>query len=344
MKVSIYNYPFEELVNLLEANGFKKFRAAQVFDFLYNKKVKNFSDMYNVSSDLIIFLDSYFVIDNLELEKVQKSKDGTTKFLYKLSDGNFIESVVMPHDYGLSICISSEVGCAIGCKFCASGILKKDRSLLTSEMVLQILESEKNLGKRISSVVIMGIGEPFLNFDNVISFIKIINDHRALNLGARKITVSTSGIIPKMKEFADLSLQSNLAISFHSPFNDIRSTIMPINNKFPINDLIIAIKYYLFKTGRRVAIEYLLIDGINDRKKDALELVRLFKGMNVYFNLIPYNEVLENDFKRSKKENMLNFLNILKENKFNATLRKEFGHDIDAACGQLRAKNASKSG
>lgn len=343
MKVSIYNYPFTKLEELLDANGFKKFRAKQIFDFLYTKRVESFSKMHNISNDLVNFLDTYFTIDSLYLEKRQESSDGTIKFLYRLNDDNFIESVVMPHDYGLSICISSEVGCSIGCKFCASGILKKKRQLTTSEMVLQVLECEKNLGKKISSVVIMGIGEPFLNFDNVESFIKILNDSKALNFGARKITVSTSGIIPKIKEFADLGVKSNLAISLHSPFNDIRSSIMPINNKFPINDLMIAIKYYLFKTNRRVAIEYLLIDGVNDRKKDALELIKLFKGMNVYFNLIPYNSVLETKFKRSKKENMLSFLNILKENKFDATLRKEFGHDIDAACGQLRAKNEGKS-
>lgn len=336
MLKSIYNYKIEDLENILTKNNLPKYRAKQVFDFLYNKRVSSFSEMKNIGSDMLGFLESNFSLDQFEVIKKETSSDSTTKFLFKLSDNNLIETVLMPHDYGNSVCISSEVGCLIGCKFCASGLKGRVRSLETGEMVMQLLMVSKLLNIDISSVVIMGIGEPFLNYDNVINFIKILNDPKAFNMGARRITVSTSGIVDKIIEFSKVGIQANLAISFHSPFDEIRSSLMPINKKYNINSLINAIKEYLNNAKRRVAIEYLLIKDVNDREQDAKRLTELFKGLNVYFNLIPYNNVVDNPYERSTKESMLNFLDILKKAGFDATLRKEYGHDINAACGQLR--------
>lgn len=331
---SIYNYTFSDLEKKLIKDNIPKFRAKQIFDFLYKKKVSSFSEMKNIGKDTITYLNNNFIIDRLKIIKEETAKDKTTKFLFKLNDNNLIESVIMPHEYGNSVCISTEVGCLIGCSFCASGLFGRKRSLTLNELVLQIIEISKKVA--ISSVVLMGIGEPFLNYDNVISFIKILNNPASFGLGARKITVSTSGIVPKIKEFAKLDIQANLAISLHSPFDKIRDKLVPTNKKYKIAELIDSLKEYQKNTNRRIAIEYLMLSGVNDRKVDAKELVKLFSNMNVYFNLIPYNEVVEYNYKRSSKKNILAFLDYLKKSGFDVTIRKEYGSDINAACGQLR--------
>ena len=248
----------------------------------------------------------------------------------------------MYHDYGNSICVSSQVGCNMGCKFCESGRLKKVRNLETYEMVLQILMVEKDIKERISSVVIMGIGEPFDNYENVMNFIKIINEPKGIAIGARHITVSTSGIIPKIYEFMKLPLQVNLAISLHASNNELRSSIMSVNKAYNLNDLLQAIRDYIKFTNRRVTIEYVMLDSVNDSLENAKELAELLKGMNVYVNLIPYNETNHIEFKRSSKNQIMRFYDLLKQNGINVTIRKEFGGKISAACGQLRSKEVKK--
>jgi 23S rRNA (adenine2503-C2)-methyltransferase len=267
------------------------------------------------------------------------SADGTMKALYSLTDGHLIESVLMKQHYGNSICVTTQVGCNIGCSFCASGLLKKKRDLTAGEIIAQIIETERLLKERISYVVVMGIGEPFDNYTNLLKFLSTINHPKGLAIGARHITVSTSGIVPKIKEYAHMGLQVNLAISLHAPNNEIRSKLMKINQAYPIEEVIGAIKYYLSVARRRVTIEYILIDGINDSQETAIELTKVLKGLNVYVNLIPYNEVLESGYKRSKTETMEAFYDTLMKAKIQVTLRKEQGHDINAACGQLRSQH-----
>ena len=267
--------------------------------------------------------------------------DLTEKYLIELEDMEHIEAVLMRHDYGNSVCISSQVGCNMGCAFCESGRLKKIRDLNTFEMVCQILLIEELTGERISSVVIMGIGEPLDNYDNVMNFIKIINDAKGIAIGARHITLSTCGIIPKIKELMKLPLQINLAISLHASNNELRSKLMNVNKAYNMSELIDIIKAYIDKTNRRVTIEYVMLNNINDRIEHAKELAHLLKGMNIYVNLIPYNETNHLEFKKSKKEQILKFYDTLKKNKINVTIRKEFGSKISAACGQLRSKEVA---
>ncbi|MDY0210243.1 MAG: 23S rRNA (adenine(2503)-C(2))-methyltransferase RlmN [Acholeplasma sp.] len=336
---NIYDLKLSELEAFFLENNEKKFRAQQVFDWIYKKKVVTFDEMSNLSKEVIDLLNTNFEIKTLEKVVETKSADGTMKFLYGLKDGNLIETVLMNHDYGYSICVTSQVGCNMGCRFCASGILKKKRNLTAGEIMSQIIEAERSFGKRISYVVVMGIGEPFDNYEHLMTFLENANSPKGLEIGARHITVSTCGIVPKIKEYADEQLQINLAISLHAPNNEIRNQLMPINKAYPIEQVIDAIRYYMTKTNRRITIEYILIDELNDQIEHALELVKLLKGLNVYVNLIPYNEVLEAPFKRSKRENQEAFYDTLKRNGMNATLRKEQGHDINAACGQLRSQN-----
>lgn len=338
----IYDLTYEQLLEILLSKGYKKYRVDQIWDWLYQKKVDSFNLMKNLPEDLISFLNESYSFSNLELITKSISSDGTQKFLYGLHDKNLIEAVVMKHHYGNSLCITTQVGCNIGCSFCASGQLKKKRDLTTGEMVLQIIETEKIMNQKIDSVVLMGIGEPFDNFNNTINFLKIANHQKGLNIGARRLTVSTSGIVPKIYEFADLKLQVNLALSLHAAINETRTKLMKINNVYSVDKIIEAIKYYLDKTNRRVTIEYILIDEVNDKKEDANALIRLLEGMNVYINLIPYNEVLEAPYKRSKLANQKQFLNYLKRGGLDVTLRKEQGHDINAACGQLRSIQEKK--
>ena len=334
---SVYSMSINDLEAFLLNHNEKKYRASQIIDWLYIKRVHSFDEMSNLSKSLIDLLKESFYFDNLEIINEQTSTD-VNKYLIKLSDGNLIEAVLMNHNYGNSLCISTQVGCNMGCKFCESGRLKKIRNLETSELVLQILKIEEAINTRISHVVIMGIGEPFDNYDNLVKFIEIVNYNKGINLGSRHITVSTCGIVPKIKEFSKLPFQVNLAISLHAPNNKIRDQIMAINKVYKVEDVILAVKDYLKMTNRRVTFEYIMLDGVNDMPSCAKELASLLRGINGYVNLIPYNETENISFKRSKKEKILEFYDILKKEKINVTIRREFGSNIDAACGQLRAK------
>lgn len=335
----IYDVTKEELIEFLKAHDYKKYRAEQVWHWLYKQKITAFNEMHNMPNDLIELLEQNYSLKALELVIKHKSQDGTLKCLYSLHDGHLIESVLMKQHYGNSICVTTQVGCNIGCSFCASGQLKKKRDLTAGEIIAQIIDTERELKERINYVVVMGIGEPFDNYENLLKFLNIINDPKGLSIGARHITVSTSGIVPKIKEYAHMGMQVNLAISLHAPNNEIRTKLMKINQAYPVEEVIDAIKYYLKVANRRVTIEYILIDEVNDMESVALELVKVLRGLNVYVNLIPYNEVIEAPYKRSKIENQLKFYDILKKNRIQVTLRKEQGHDINAACGQLRSQH-----
>ena len=334
---NIYGFTLEELENYFIEIGSKKFHGKQLFSWLYEKRIESLDSVTDIKKEVLEILRNNLSLDRLKIVDVQKDVD-VNKYLFELSDGEHIEAVLMRHDYGNSICVSSQVGCNMGCKFCESGRRKKVRNLEAYEMVLQILMIEKQLGERISHVVVMGIGEPFDNYDNLVKFFKIINDPKGLAIGARHITVSTCGIVPKILEFSELDLQINLAISLHAPNNEIRNKIMPINKAYPLEVLIPALKTYLDRTNRRVTFEYILLSGINDREEDALELAKLAKGINCYINLIPYNETNNIDFKRSSTIQIMKFYDILKKNSVNVTIRREFGSKISAACGQLRSK------
>ena len=334
---SIYGLTISELEEFLVSINEKKYRASQIMDWLYIKRVDAFSKMTNLSQELILKLENNFFFDEVKIIKKQEDKD-VKKFLFQLPDENLVEAVLMNHDYGNSLCVSSQVGCNMGCKFCESGRLKKVRNLNASEMVLQILKVEEEINTRITHVVVMGIGEPFDNFDNLVHFIEIINYQKGINLGSRHITVSTCGIIPKIYEFSKLPYQVNLAISLHAPTNEIRNKIMPINKVYKIEELIKAIKDYLKTAKRRVTFEYIMLDNVNDSIDCARKLANLIRGMNAYVNLIPYNETENILFKRTEKKKILEFYDILKKEKINVTIRREFGGKIDAACGQLRAK------
>lgn len=332
----IYGVTKSELISFLDSIGVKSFKATQIYEWLYDKRVKSFDEMTNLKKELICKLKDNFYIGSITIVKKQEN-ESTIKYLFKLEDDNHIEAVVMKHNYGNSVCVSSQIGCNMGCAFCESGRLKKVRNLHASEMVEQILAIESDAKIRLSSVVVMGIGEPFDNYDNLIAFLKIINDPKGLAIGARHITVSTSGIVPKIKEFADLPLQINLAISLHAPNDLIRNKIMPINKVYSVDTLLDAICYYIAKTNRRVTIEYVMLKGVNDSDEYAYELVNLLRGLNVYVNLIPYNETSHLEFKKSFNSRKDSFFEILNKNGITVTVRREFGGNIDAACGQLRA-------
>ena len=334
---SIYNKTFQDLEKYFEDIKEKPFKATQLFEWLYGKRIESFDEISNIKKEIIAKLKKDFAIDKLVIKKVERDKD-VNRYLFELSDGNLIEAVLMMHDYGKSICISSQVGCNMGCKFCESGRLKKVRNLLASEMVLQILQVEEDIKDRISHVVVMGIGEPFDNYDNLVKFIDIINHPKGIQIGSRHITVSTCGIIPKIEEFSHLPYQVNLAISLHAATDEKRNQIMPINKVYPLGQLIASIKKYLDKTNRRVTFEYIMLKGINDSIEDANQLCNLLQGINCYINLIPYNETNNLEFKRSKKDTILKFYDIIKKRNIAVTIRKEFGSKISAACGQLRSK------
>lgn len=333
---SIYSYTRDDFINYFVNINEKKFKADQLFDWLYKKRVVNFDLMNNLNKNVISKLKNDFIINNILILKKDIGKD-VCKYLFKLHDDEKIEAVLMYHDYGISLCISTQVGCNMSCSFCESGRLKKRRNLEVCEMVLQILEIEKDIKNRISHIVLMGIGEPFDNYDNVIKFINIINDNKGIDIGARHITISTCGIIPKIIEFSNLKLQVNLAISLHAPNNELRSLIMPINKVYSLNHLMNAVKEYINKTNRRVTFEYIMLKGVNDNKECALELCKLLKNMNCYVNLIPYNETNNIQYKRSDMNSINEFYDILKKNNICVTIRKEFGGLVSAACGQLRS-------
>lgn len=341
--INLFDYDLSSLEQLLISMGEKKFRATQLFTWIYLKKVYDFEQMSDISKKFIEVLKDQFC---LELPKVfikQESKDGTIKFLVELKDSHKVEAVIMPYNYGNVLCVSSQVGCNMGCSFCASGLLGKQRNLDTSEMVAQVLLANLMLeekGKRITHVVVMGTGEPFDNYDNVLKFVRILNNPKGFEIGARHITVSTCGLPDKIRQYAHENLQINLAISLHAANNETRNKIMKINKRYPIEEVMDAVRYYEKEANRRVTFEYILIEGLNDSKKDAIELAKLIKGCLAYVNIIPYNEVKENGYKRSKRID--EFHSELTRLGVNATIRKEFGSDIDAACGQLRAKQYEK--
>ena len=334
---NIYDLTIKELEDYFISINEKKFRAVQVYEALYKRRIKSFDDMTNISKEVREKLKQVFSFYKIKMLIKQQGKN-VNKYLFELEDGNKIESVLMFHDYGTSICVSSQVGCNMTCAFCESGRLKKVRNLLAYEIVQQILQIEEDINKRITHVVLMGIGEPFDNYDNVLRFVKIINCGKGIDIGSRHITISTCGVIPGIKKFMNEEGQVNLAISLHAPNNTLRSRIMPINKAYPLNELMETIKEYINKTNRRVTFEYIMLDNVNDSEENAKELALLLKGINCYVNLIPYNETENIGFKRTKKWKILQFYDILKSNNINVTIRKEFGGNVDAACGQLRAK------
>ncbi|MFF2154619.1 23S rRNA (adenine(2503)-C(2))-methyltransferase RlmN [Paenibacillus chitinolyticus] len=351
-KPSIYGLTFDQLTAWLQPYGHKKFRASQIWDWLYRKRVASFADMTDVNKDCLGLLEEHFVLETLEEHVKQESSDGTVKFLFRLSDGNLIETVLMRHKFGLSVCVTTQVGCNIGCSFCASGLLKKSRDLSGGEIVEQIMKVQFYLDKagkeeRVSHVVVMGIGEPFDNFENLSDFLRVIKDHKGLAIGARHITVSTSGLADKIVEFADSDLHVNLAVSLHAPNNELRTRIMKINKAIPIEKLMEAIDYYLGKTNRRLTLEYILLKDVNDAREHAEELAELIGDRRplVNVNLIPYNPVDEHSqYQRSEKESVRAFYDILKKQNVSCSVRLEHGADIDAACGQLRSKQIKATG
>ena len=340
--ISIYDYDLKDLEQYLIDNNLKPFRAKQIFKWLYEKRVNSFDLMSDISKDLQTKLNNDFYIQTLIIKAHQISKDGTQKFLFELSDGCLVESVLMVFDYGFSACVSSQVGCNMGCKFCASGLLKKQRDLTAGEIVGQALMIQRELDKqegRLGNIVVMGTGEPFDNYDNVMKAMSIINSPYGLEIGSRHISISTCGVVPGILRFANENVQYNLAISLHASNNELRSRLMPINNAYPLEVLFGALKKYSDLNNRRLTFEYLLLKGINDKKENAEEIKELLKGLNAYINLIPYNSVKENEFETSSEENALRFYDLLKKNGVAVTLRQKKGDDIDAACGQLRANN-----
>ncbi|MDT2815499.1 23S rRNA (adenine(2503)-C(2))-methyltransferase RlmN [Vagococcus carniphilus] len=350
MKPSIYGLTQDELNEWLVDNGEKKFRTSQIWDWLYIKRVREFSEMKNLPKSLLEKLSSEFIINPLKEMVVQESNDGTVKYLFELEDKHMIETVLMRQKYGLSVCVTTQIGCNIGCSFCASGLLKKQRNLTAGEIVAQIMQvqhyfDERNEEERVSHIVVMGIGEPFDNYDNVMNFLHIMNDPKGLAIGARHMTVSTSGLVPKIKKFATNGMQVNLAISLHAPNNDVRTSMMVINKAYPLEKLMDAVDFYIEETNRRVTFEYIMLSHVNDRPEHAQQLADLLKDKKklTYVNLIPYNPVSEHDnYQRSSKEDILTFYDILKKNNINCVVRQEFGTDIDAACGQLRSKKMKK--
>ena len=334
---NIYDLSLKELEDYFISIGEKPFRASQVYEGLYKQRLSSFDDMTNLSKELRSKLKEEFSTYKIKL-LVKQEGQNVNKYLFELEDRNKIESVLMFHDYGISICVSSQVGCNMSCAFCESGRLKKVRNLLAYEIVEQILLIEEDIKKRITHVVVMGIGEPFDNYDNVMRFVKIINCGKGIDIGSRHITISTCGVVPGIKKFMEEDGQVNLAISLHAPNDELRSKLMPINKAYHLDELMNTIKEYIDKTNRRVTFEYIMLEDINDSEKEAKELIKLLKGLNCYVNLIPYNETENIGFRRTKQWKILKFYDILKSNKINVTIRKEFGGSVDAACGQLRAK------
>ena len=336
---NIYQFTLSGLQTYLVEQNFKKFNARQVFEWLYKKNITSFSGMSNLSKQLRLHLEENFVFSKLHVEQHQISKDGTEKFLFRLGDSNIIETVLMRHNYGNSVCVTTQLGCNIGCSFCASGLQQKKRDLTVDEIVLQIIKVQEITKERVSHIVVMGIGEPFDNYSNTMDFIDIVNSPYGLEIGARHITVSTSGIVPMILRFADEQKQVNLAISLHASNDEIRSEIMKINKVYSIEEVIKASRYYVEKTKRRITFEYILLEGLNDEIRHANELSDMLRGMNCYVNLIRYNSVKEFNYEGSSEKRANGFYNQLQKRGINTTLRREKGSDIDAACGQLRSKN-----
>ena len=338
-KIDIKSYNLKELKALLESRGEKAFRANQIYDWLHKKCVCDPDLMLNISKDLKNFLKNECIIDNAKELELQESKlDGTRKYLFALSDGNVVESVLMKYHHGNSVCISSQVGCRMGCKFCASTLDGLVRNLTPSEMLDQIYKISQSIGERISNVVVMGTGEPMDNFDNLVKFIELLTDENGLNISQRNITVSTCGIVPKIKELADKKLQITLALSLHGATDEKRQALMPIAQKYSLKEVMEACDYYYDKTGRRMTFEYSLVGEVNDTDEDLNALCTLCGGKNVHINLIPVNPIKERTYVQSNKQRIQSFKNKLEKNAINVTIRREMGRDIDGACGQLRRR------
>lgn len=339
--IDLKDFSFIELQEYLVSVGEKKFRGGQIFKWLH-QGVTSYDEMTDISKGLREKLSEESYVSTLEIERKLVSRvDGTVKYLFRLPDGNCIESVVMRYHHGLTICISSQVGCRMGCRFCASTIGGLYRSLTAGEILNQVIFAQKDLGERISNIVIMGIGEPLDNYDNIIKFLRNVNDAHGLNIGLRHITLSTCGIVPNIRKLADEDMPITLTISLHGPNDEIRESIMPVNKKYKIAELMDACKYYFDKTGRRISFEYSLIKGVNDSIKNAEELAGLVKPLHAHVNLIPVNNVEERDYKQGTRDEINGFLKRLTDLGINATIRRELGSDISASCGQLRKKTAN---
>ncbi len=336
---NIKDYDLEDLKQELISIGEKGFRAEQIFKWLYQEKVKNFDEMTNLSLELREKLKNNYTICNYNILKKLESSDGTKKYLFDILDGNIIESVLMEYHYGKSVCVSSQVGCKMGCKFCASTGIPFVRNLTTGEIVEQILAIEQGTGDKISNIVFMGIGEPLDNYDNVIKAIRILNNPKGLGIGARHISVSTSGLVPRIYDLAKENIQCTLSVSLHASNNEKRSSMMPVNNRYSVEELIKACKDYIAMTNKRISFEYALAKDNNDNMQDAKELANLLKGMLCHVNLIPINKIENGKFTKSSNENIIKFRDYLNDHGIVATIRRELGSDIEAACGQLRRKN-----
>ena len=335
----IKDFTLEELKHKLTDLGEKSFRAEQIYKWLYQDKVTSFDEMTNLSLDLRQKLKENFTFIKFEIASKLVSKDGTTKYLFKLNDGNAIETVLMKYNFGNSVCVSSQIGCKMGCKFCASTGIKFIRSLTSGEIVEQIIKIEQDTGVRVSNVVFMGIGEPLDNYENVVNAIRILNNPKGINIGARHISVSTSGLVPMIYKLAEENIQCTLSISLHATTDEKRSSMMPVNKRYNIEELLQACKDYIKVTNRRISFEYALAKDNNDNLEDAARLVKLLKGMNCHVNLIPINKIENGKFDKSTNENIMKFRDYLNDHGIVATIRRELGSDIDAACGQLRRKN-----
>lgn len=339
---TIYDLTFKQMQEMLEAHGQKAYRAKQIFSWLYRKRVSSFDEMSDLPKSFIEQLKQEYSIEPLKEIQRQISHDGTIKFLAELQDGSSVELVLMHFQYGDSLCVTSQVGCNMGCSFCASGLLKKQRDLTTGEIVGEVMFVQKQLdkeGRRVDNIVVMGTGEPFDNYTNVMNFCSIVNSDLGLAIGSRHITISTCGIVPKIREFAQGHYQYNLAISLHAPTNELRRKLMPIAKAYPLDELMQALREYSEDNHRRLTFEYILLHGVNDSDEMAITLANLVRGMNAYINLIPYNQVDENGYIGVDDKKALHFYDILMKHGVKATLRQKHGDDIDAACGQLRAKH-----
>ena len=344
---SLYDFNYDQMAEMAVEHGWKKFRGHQIFQWLYRKRVTSIDDMSDLSKDTREVLKEHYEITNLELRDKQVSSDGTAKYLFALPDGALIESVLMQFDYGKSICVTTQVGCNMGCAFCASGLTKKKRDLTAGEIVAQVLAVQRDLdttNDRLSHIVVMGTGEPFDNYENVMNFLATVNHDRGLGIGARHITISTCGVVPKIYAFSNEHTQYNLAISLHASSNELRDQLMPINHAYPLEELMGALKHYAQHNNRRLTFEYILLKGVNDGKTQVKQLAKLLRGMNAYVNLIPYNAVDEKGFKSVSYQEAMVFYDALMKEGIRCTIRKEHGADIDAACGQLRVKHMKKEG
>ena len=342
-QIEIKSLSLAQLKNIVTEMGEKAFRAKQIYEWLHQKQAESFDEMSNLSAAFREKLKERCVLTTLKMLEVQTSKiDGTQKYLFALPDGNVVESVLMKYKHGNSVCISSQVGCKMGCRFCASTIGGWTRNLLPSEMLEQIYRIQKLSGERVSNVVVMGTGEPLDNYENLLQFIRLLTDENGLHISQRNLTVSTCGIVPKMYALAEENLQITLAISLHASNQEKRAELMPIANKYSIEEVLEACRNYFEKTGRRLTFEYSLVGGKNDTKEDAEELAHLIKGLNCHVNLIPVNPIKERDYVQSDKKVIENFKNKLEKYQINVTIRREMGSDIDGACGQLRKSYIDK--